>query len=78
MIKLIYCMEEIFVYCNVCNKKTKALILTKHPKEENSSKRYGMVRILQHNIGFRKSCSNTSQMKALVESDTKDKNGILI
>jgi hypothetical protein len=52
--------------------------LTKHPKEENSSKRYGMVRILQHNIGFRKSCSNTSQMKALVESDTKDKNGILI
>jgi hypothetical protein len=71
-------MEEIFIYCNVCNNKVKAIVLTKHPKDENSKKRYGMVRVLQHNIGFRKSCTNISQVKVLVESENKDKNGVLI
>jgi len=72
----------IFVYCNTCNKKVKAAILTKHDKEYDEStqsyKRYGMVRILQHNIGFRKNCENTSQIKALVESDSMDDNGVMI
>jgi hypothetical protein len=70
-------MEEIFVYCKTCNKKVKAIILTKHPKDSDSSKRYGMVRILQHNIGFRKSCNDTSQIKAIIESDSKDEKGVL-
>ncbi|EIJ65487.1 hypothetical protein BD31_I0721 [Candidatus Nitrosopumilus salaria BD31] len=75
-------MNEIFVYCKTCNKKVKAVILTKHNKERDEStgsyKRYGMVRILQHNIGFRKNCDNTSQIKALVESDFTDDNGVMI
>ena len=57
------------------------MILTKHDKEydksTNSYKRYGMVRILQHNIGFRKNCEDTSQIKAIVESDSKDSNGVM-
>ena len=36
-----------------------------------------MVRILEHNIGFRKTCSDTSQMKAIVSSDSTDDNGVL-
>jgi hypothetical protein len=74
-------MEEIFVYCKTCKKKVKAMILTKHDKvydESTSSyKRYGIVRILQHNIGFRKNCEDTSQIKTIVESDSKDSNGVL-
>jgi hypothetical protein len=74
-------MNEIFVYCKTCEKKVKAVILTKHDKEydESSSsyKRYGMVKILQHNIGFRKNCEDTSQIKAIVESDSKDSNGVM-
>jgi hypothetical protein len=70
-------MEEITVYCKTCSNKVKAIILTKHPKEPDSPKRYGMVRVLQHNIGFRKSCNDTSQMKALIESDSKDDKGVL-
>jgi len=75
-------VEEIFVYCNTCNKKVKAVILTKHDKKYDEStgsyKRYGMVRIIQHSIGFRKNCDNTSQIKALVESDFTDDNGVMI
>ncbi len=70
-------MEEVFVYCTTCKNKVKAIILTKHPKDPNSPKREGMVRILQHNVGFRKNCDNTSQIKALIESDTKDDKGVL-
>ncbi len=74
-------MNEIFVYCKTCKKKVKAVILTKHEKEydesTNSYKRYGMVRIMQHNIGFRKNCEDTSQIKAIVESDSKDSNGVM-
>ena len=74
-------MNEIFVYCKTCEKKVKAVILTKHDKEYDEStssfKRYGMVKILQHNIGFRKNCDNTSQIKAIVESDSKDSNGVM-
>ena len=74
-------MNEIFVYCKTCKKKIKAVILTKHDKEydesTNSYKQYGMVRILQHNIGFRKNCEDTSQIKAIVESDSKDSNGVM-
>ena len=75
-------MNEIFVYCNTCNKKVKAVILTKHNKEYDEStqsyKQYGMVRILQHNIGFRKNCDDTSQIKAVVESNSIDDNGVMI
>lgn len=74
-------MDKISVYCKTCEKKVKAVILTKHDKEydESSSsyKRYGMVKILQHNIGFRKNCEDTSQIKAIVESDSKDSNGVM-
>ncbi len=69
------------MYCKTCKKKVKAVILTKHDKEYDEStcsyKRYGMVRILQHNIGFRKNCEDTSQIKAIVESDSKDSNGVM-
>ncbi|MCV0431411.1 hypothetical protein [Nitrosopumilus sp.] len=75
-------MEEIFVYCKTCQKKVKAMILTKHEKEYDkttgSYKRLGIVRILQHTIGFRKNCEDTSQIKAIVESETKDSNGVMI
>ncbi len=74
-------MNEVFVYCETCEKKVKAVILTKHDKEYDEStssyKRYGMVKILQHNIGFRKNCEDTSQIKAIVESDSKDSNGVM-
>ena len=74
-------MPEIFVYCKTCSKKAKAVVLTVHEKEYDESikgyRRYGMVRVLEHNIGFRKTCSNTSQMKAIVSSDSKDDNGVL-
>ena len=74
-------MNEIFVYCKTCKKKVKAVILTKHDKEYDESissyKQYGMVKILQHNIGFRKNCEDTSQIKAIVESDSKDSNGVM-
>ena len=74
-------MNEIFVYCKTCEKKVKAVILTKHDKEYDEStdsyKRFGMVRIMQHNIGFRKNCEDTSQIKAIVESDSKDNNGVM-
>lgn len=70
--------SEVNVYCNVCDKKVKAVILTKHEKQPDDSKRYGMVRIIQHDSGLRKSCTNTSQIKALVESNTVDDNGVLI
>jgi len=74
-------MNEIFVYCKTCKKKVKAVILNKHDKEYDEStssyKRYGMVRVLQHNIGFRKNCEDTSQIKAIVESDSKDSNGVM-
>jgi hypothetical protein len=73
--------SEIFVYCKTCDKKVKALILSKHEKEfDNDSKkhkRFGMVKVLQHDTGFRKKCSNTSQIKALVESDTTDENDVM-
>ena len=75
-------MPEIFVYCKTCNKKVKAVILTKHSKEydkdTDSYKRFGMVRILQHRVGFRKNCEDTSQIKAVVESESKDDNGVMI
>jgi len=75
-------VNEVLVYCNTCSKKVKAVILTKHDKEYDeatrSYKRYGMVRIVQHNIGFRKNCENTSQVKALVESEFTDDNGVMI
>ena len=74
-------MPEIFVYCKTCGKKVKAVILTKHEKEYDDSisgyRRYGMVKILEHNVGFRKNCSDTSQIKAIVESDSKDDNGVM-
>ena len=74
-------MNEVFVYCKTCERKVKAVILTKHDKEYDEStssyKRYGMVKILQHNIGFRKNCEDTSQIKAIVESDSKDSNGVM-
>lgn len=74
-------MSEISVYCKTCKKKVKAVILSKHDKEYDKStgnyKQYGMVRIIQHNIGFRKSCDDVSQIKAIVESDSKDSNGVM-
>ncbi len=74
-------MVEIYVYCKTCGKKVKAIILTKHEKEYDDSisgyRRYGMVRILQHTIGFRKNCVDTSQIKAIVESDSKDTAGVM-
>ena len=74
-------MPEILVYCKTCSKKVKAVVLTVHEKEYDESikgyRRYGMVRILEHNIGFRKTCSDTSQMKAIVSSDSTDDNGVL-
>ena len=74
-------MNEIFVYCKTCEKKGKAVILTKHDKEYDEStssyKRYGMVKILQHTMGLRKNCDDTSQIKAIVESDSKDNNGVM-
>ncbi len=73
-------MEQVFVYCKTCKKKVKAVILTKHDKETDEStgkqRRYGMVRVLEHRIGFRKNCDDTSQIKAIVESDSKDDNGV--
>jgi len=73
-------MPEIFVYCKTCGKKVKSVVLTVHDKEYDDSiqgyRRYGMVRVLEHNIGFRKTCSDTSQMKAIVSSDSKDDNGV--
>jgi len=79
LLKLV--MLTIFVYCNTCTKKVKAVILTKHDKEYDDSiqgyRRYGMVKVLEHNIGFRKTCSDTSQIKAIVESDSEDYNGVL-
>ena len=52
------------------------MVLTKNEKEydetTDSYKRFGVVRILQHTVGFRKNCEDTSQIKAIVESDTKD------
>jgi len=75
-------MNEIFVYCKTCKKKVKAVILTKHEKEYDEStgshKRYGMIRIKQHALGFRKNCEDTSQIKAIVESDSRDENGVMI
>ena len=54
---------------------------TVHDKEYDDSiqgyRRYGMVRVLEHNIGFRKTCSDTSQMKAIVSSDSEDDNGVM-
>jgi len=74
-------MPEIFVYCKTCSKKVKAVILTKHDPEYDDSiqgyRRYGMVRILEHNIGFKKNCSDTSQIKSIVESDSQDNNGVM-
>ena len=70
--------SEVFVYCNICNKKVKASILTKHEKLPDNSKRYGMVRIIQHDSGLRTSCANTAQVKALVESDDIDDNGVMV
>jgi len=56
--------------------------LTKHDKKYDEAtggyKRYGMVRILQHRIGLRNNCEDTSQIKAIVESDSKDDNGVMI
>ena len=74
-------MPEIHIYCKTCGKKAKAVVLAVHDKEYDNSikgyRRYGMVRILEHNIGFRKTCSDTSQMKAIVSSDSKDDNGVM-
>ena len=74
-------MPESFVYCKTWRKKVKAVVLTVHDKEYDESikgyRRYGMVRVLEHNIGFRKTCSDTSQMKAIVSSDSKDDNDVL-
>ena len=79
LLKLV--MSEIFVYCKTCAKKVKAVILTEHDKEYDDSiqgyRRYGMVKVLEHNIGFKKTCSDTSQIKAIVESDSEDDNGVL-
>ena len=73
--------SKIFVYCKICDKKVKALVLSKHEKEFDTDskkyKRFGMVKVLQHDTGFRKKCSNTSQIKALVESDTTDENDVM-
>ena len=73
-------MPEIFVYCKTCGKKVKSVVLTVHDKEYDESikgyGRTGMVRVLEHNIGFRKTCSDTSQIKAIVSSDSKDENGV--
>jgi len=73
--------SQIFVYCKICDKEVKALVLSKHEKEFDTDskkyKRFGMVKVLQHDTGFRKNCSNTSQIKALVESDTIDENGVM-
>ena len=73
--------SEIYVYCKTCDKKVKSLILSKHEKQfdEDSKKykRFGMVRVIQHDSGFRNKCPNTSQIKALVESDTTDENGVM-
>ena len=73
--------SEIYVYCKTCDKKVKSLILSKHEKQfdEDSKKykRFGMVRVIQHDSGFRKNCPNTSQIKALVESGTTDENGVM-
>ena len=75
-------MPEVYVYCKTCGKKVKAVVLTVHEKEYDESiqgyRRTGMVRVLEHNIGFRKTCSDTSQMKAIVSSDSKDENGVFI
>ena len=50
-------MPEIHIYCKTCGKKAKAVVLTVHDKEYDDSikgyRRYGMVRVLEHNIGFR-------------------------
>ena len=74
-------MPEIHIYCKTCGKKAKAVVLTVHDKEYDDSiqgyRRYGMVRVLEHNIGFRKTCSDTSQMKAIVSSYSKDDNGVM-
>ena len=74
-------MPEIHIYCKTCGKKAKAVVLTVHDKEYDDSikgyRRYGMVWVLEHNIGFRKTCSDTSQMKAIVSSDSKDDNGVM-
>tara|TARA_B110000438_G_scaffold198025_1_gene189516 strand:- start:170 stop:421 length:252 start_codon:yes stop_codon:yes gene_type:complete len=74
-------MLEISVYCKTCDKKVKAVVLTKHDKQYDDSiegyRRYGMVKVLEHNIGFKKTCSNTSQIKAIVESDSTDDNGVM-
>ena len=74
-------MPEIFVYCKTCAKQVQALIFTELDHEYDDSiqgyRRYGMVKILEHNIGFRKTCSDTSQIKAIVESDSKDDNGVM-
>ena len=74
-------MPEIHIYCKTCGKKAKVVVLTVHDKEYDDSikgyRRYGMVRVLEHNIGFRKTCSDTSQMKAIVSSDSKDDNGVM-
>ena len=63
-------MNEIFVYCKTCEKKVKVVILTKHDKEYDEStgsyKRYGMVKILQHTMGFRKNCDDTSQSNSRI------------
>ena len=73
-------MPEIFVYCKTCGKKVKSVVLTVHDKEYDEwikgYRRTGMVRVLEHNIGFRKTCSDTSQIKAIVSSDSKDENGV--
>jgi hypothetical protein len=73
--------SEIYVYCKTCDKKVKALILSKHEKQfdEDSKKhkRFGMVRVIQHDSGFKNKCPNTSQIKALVESGTTDENGVM-
>ena len=74
-------MPTILVYCKTCGKKAKAVVLTVHDKQYDDSihgyRRYGMVRILEHNVGFRKTCSDTSQIKAIVSSDSKDENGVM-
>ena len=73
-------MPEVYVYCKTCGKKVKSVVLTVHEKEYDESiqgyRRTGMVRVLEHNIGFRKTCSDTSQMKAIVSSDSEDENGV--
>ena len=62
-------------------KMLKAINSLKHDKQYDDSiegyRRYGMVKVLEHNIGFKKTCSNTSQIKAIVESDSTDDNGVM-